>query len=71
MFQETVCCSITECPLVRTTWTTITGRITVVHFIEGLGGIMSATLQISTGSMETQNMAKGSTGIIGKVTITQ
>lgn len=70
MFQETVCCTITECPLVRTTWTTITGWITVVHFIGGLGGIMSATIQISTGSMETHLLAKGSIGTLGKVSIT-
>lgn len=71
MFQETVCCTITECPLVRTTWTTITGWITVVHFIGGLGGIMSATIQISTGSMETHLLAKGSIGTLGKVSVTQ
>lgn len=66
-FQETVCCTMTECSSVRTTMTTIIGRVTVDLFIEGRGGIKLATIPILTGSSLIQILAKGSFGTIGKV----
>lgn len=44
---------------------------TVHQFTAELGGITHVTGQILTGSMGTQTMAKESTGIPGKVSITQ
>lgn len=58
---------MTECSSVRTTMTTIIGRVTVDLFIEGRGGIKLATIPILTGSMLIQILAKGSFGTIGKV----
>lgn len=70
-FQGTVCGNMTECTSPHMTVTTITGQITVQQHIMERGGITHVTGQILTGNMGTLNMAKGSIGIPGKVSITQ
>lgn len=62
---------MTECSSVRTTKTTILHIITVDQNGTVGGGIANVTGQILTGNTGTQIMAKGSTGITGKVSITQ
>lgn len=62
---------MTESSSVRTTMTTIYGGVTVDQNFEEGGGIKIVTGQILMGSMETQLMAKGSIGNIGKIIITQ
>lgn len=62
---------MTESSSVRTKMTTIYGGVTVDQNFEEGGDITIVTRQILMGSMETQLMAKGSIGIIGKIMITQ
>lgn len=62
---------MTECSLLRTTMTMIIKDITVDQDGAESGGIADVTGQISMESMETQIIPKGSTGIIGKISITQ
>lgn len=70
-FQKTVCSTMTECFLLRTTMTMIMKDVTVEQDGTEGGGITHVNGQILMESMETQIIPKGSTGIIGKVSITQ
>lgn len=70
-FQETVCGTMTECSLVLTTVTTITGQTTVDQLGAEDGGITHATRQILMESMGTQITPTASIGTTGKVSITQ
>lgn len=71
VFQETVCGIMMGCSSVRTTMTTMHGReIVDWNFTEG-GGIAVVTVQILTGSMGTQILAKGLSGKPGEVMVTQ
>lgn len=71
ILQETVCGTMTECSLLRTTMTMIIKDITVDQDGAEGGGTNTATRQILMESTETQIIPKGSTGIIGKASITQ
>lgn len=62
---------MTGCFLLRTTMTMTMQTITVDQDGAEGGGTNTATRQILMESMETQIIPKGSTGIIGKVSITQ
>lgn len=62
---------MTGCFLLRTTMTMTMQTITVDQDGAEGGGTNTATRQILIESMETQIIPKGSTGIIGKVSITQ
>lgn len=62
---------MTVCSSPPTTMTMTMPRVTVDLFIVERGGIIAATIQISTGSMGTQIEGKGSIGHPGEVSITQ
>lgn len=65
----TACGSMTECTSPHTTTATINRGATVQQNIMERGGITHVTGQTLTGNMGALNMAKGSIGIPGVVSI--
>lgn len=70
VLQETACGIMTECTSPHMITTTIIWGATVQLHIMERGGITHVTGQTLTGNMGTLDMAKGSIGIPGMVSIT-